>query len=105
VTRAELAEMDKSAIIGDPWPPSAPEIGQAAILLGFPGSLRFWTIYRSVSFGLYCCQIPITALNDHQLKFAFEKEYWVTADGGRLPLAGQKLGGLSRPLKNRLRHG
>lgn len=95
VTRNEISRTGKQAVLTSPWPPPTPVVNQAAFLVGFPGTLRFWLSRKAMTFGLYNGLGPITALSDTTIKCAFEREFWVAAAGDRLPLPGQDLGGMS----------
>lgn len=95
LTWEELARIGKQAVLGAPWPPTAPSIGQGVFLVGFPAKLRFWLDPRSISFGLYSGFAPISQITETELTSAFEREFWVSSEGERLPPHGLDLGGLS----------
>jgi hypothetical protein len=87
----------KQAIRGHPdyWPPPHPFSGQAVIVSGFPGSLRLWTTWRSISFGLYTGQLRVNNASDWSVTCPFERECWIDTVGHGLPPRGLDLGGIS----------
>jgi hypothetical protein len=77
------------------WPPPHPFSGQGAIVCGFPGSLRLWTAWRDVNFGLYSGHLRINNASDRSITCPFEREYWIDSMGNGLPPRELDLGGIS----------
>jgi hypothetical protein len=93
----ELRAVQKQALLVDPndWPPPHPFSGQGAIVSGFPGSLRLWTNWNAVNFGLYSGHLRINNASDRSITCPFEREYWIDTMGHGLPAEGLDLGGIS----------
>lgn len=93
----ELRTLKKQAIVASSteWPPPHPFSGQGAIASGFPGSLRFWTGWNAINFGLYIGGLVINNASDHSITCPFEREYWIDTTGRGLPAQGLDLGGIS----------
>ena len=93
----ELRALQKQALVVDPtaWPPPHPFSGQGAIVSGFPGSLRLWTGWRTINFGLYSGHLRINNASDRSITCPFEREYWIDTMGHGLPARGLDLGGMS----------
>jgi hypothetical protein len=93
----ELRALRKQAIVASSaeWPPPHPFSGQSVIASGFPGSLRFWTGWNAINFGLYIGGRAVNNASDRSITCPFEREYWIDTTGRGLPARGLDLGGIS----------
>lgn len=91
----ELRQLGKQAILGEPWPPPIPEVGQAVYLSGFPGSLRLWSWRRELSFAIYSGVNPINRVDEHSITVVLDRAFWVSSEGEQLPPEIRDIGGMS----------
>jgi hypothetical protein len=95
ITWDELRQIGKEAVIGSPWPPPIPMVGQAVFLSGFPGKTRFWTQSRALSFAIYSGLNKVDQVNDEYVTCVLDPAFWVGIKGERLPPKLTDIGGLS----------
>jgi hypothetical protein len=95
VTREELQAIGKQVVIGEPWPPPVPKVGEGVFLSGFPAKLRLWFRPNELSFAMFAGLNPVNKVTDRDLTCVLERDYWVSDEGGQLPPDLQDIGGLS----------
>jgi hypothetical protein len=95
VTWDELRAVGKQAVVGAPWPPPIPKVGQAVFLTGFPGTLRLWTSNRELSFAMYSGLNPVERVDDQFVTCVLDRAFWVGSEGERLPTELTDIGGIS----------
>jgi hypothetical protein len=91
----ELRQIGKQSVMGSPWPPPVPKIGQAAFLSGFPGILRIWVGRRELSFAMYSGLNPIDRVDERLVTCVLDRAFWVGSAGERLPPELSDIGGIS----------
>lgn len=77
------------------WPPPAPKAGNFILFAGYPATTRILPDHESADFGCFSGLVSVTSAHDDHLICQFEREHWISHDGGPLPPMGVDLGGLS----------
>jgi S1-C subfamily serine protease len=81
------------ALLG--WPPPAPKIGDYIVFAGYPATERLHPDPGSVDFGCFSGLVSVTSSHKNHVICQFERDYWISHDGGPLPPFGADLRGLS----------
>lgn len=77
------------------WPPPTPAVGDSILFAGYPRTEREHPDSETIEFGCFTGLVSVTSVHDRHLICQFDRQHWISHDGGELPPLRADLGGLS----------
>lgn len=95
VTQSEVDTIGALPYQPPSWPLESPTVGEPAIIVGYPGELRYPDSPHQVCVPHIGFIVPITSVSNTDISFRFDREFWTSDVGTTDPSLLDDFGGMS----------